>query len=50
MHHFGPKSKEEFLQKQERGKIRGGKSTQDWWNKIENAEQRDCPELTKYVP
>lgn len=50
LHHFGPKSKEEFLQKQERGKIRGGKSTQHWWRKIENAEQRDCFELTKYVP
>lgn len=50
LHHFGPKSKEEFLQKQERGKIRGGKSTQHWWKKIENEEQRDCLELTKYVP
>lgn len=50
LHHFGTKSREEFLQKQARGKIRGGKSTAHWWKKIENAEQRDCPELTKYVP
>ena len=50
LHHYGPKSKEEFLQKQLRGKIRGGKSEEHWWNKIENAEQRDCLELTKYVP
>lgn len=50
LHHFGTKSREEFLQKQERGKIRGGKSTAHWWKKIENAEQRNCSELTKYVP
>lgn len=50
LHHFGPKSKEEFLQKQERGKIRGGKAPEFWWNQIEDAEQRDCFELTKYVP
>ena len=50
LHHYGTKSREEFLEKQARGKIRGGKSTEHWWNKIENAEQRDCLELTKYVP
>ena len=50
LHHYAPKSREEFLQKQQRGKIRGGKSAEGWWKKIENAEQRDCPELTKYVP
>ena len=50
LHHYGPKSREEFLEKQTRGKIRGGKSTEQWWNKIENAEERDCLELTKYIP
>ena len=50
LHHYGPKSREEFLEKQARGKIRGGKAPEHWWNKIENAEQRECLELTKYVP
>ena len=50
LHHYGPKSREEFLEKQARGKIRGGKSTEEWWKRIENAEQRDCLELAEYVP
>lgn len=50
LHHYGPKSREEFLQKQARGKIRGGRSPEDWWNKIEESQQRDCLELTNYVP
>ena len=50
LHRYGAKSREEFLQKQARGRIRGGKSTEHWWDKIEKAEQRDCLELTGYVP
>lgn len=50
LHHYGPKSRGEFLQKQERGKIRGGKSGEEWWNRIENAEQYDCLEMTMYEP
>ena len=50
LHHFGTKSREEFLQKQARGKIRGGKAPEHFWRKIENEKQVDCLELTKYVP
>ena len=46
LHHFGSKSREDFLQRKERGKIRGGKSMAHWWEKIENAELRDCSDLT----
>ena len=50
LHHFATKSWEDFLEKQNRGHMEGGKASLGWWQGIEDEESYECPELSQYVP
>ena len=50
LHHYSVKSQEQFLEKQQRGSPNNHHAAGDFWNKIEGADDYECPELAAYVP
>ena len=52
LHHYGMKSRQEFIEKQDRGNANAlAKPVPDsLWESIEGMDQVDCKELTKYYP
>lgn len=50
LHHYSVKSREQFLEKQQRGSPNNHHAVGDFWDKIEGADDYECPELATYVP
>ncbi len=50
LHHYSVKSREQFLEKQQRGSPNNHHAIGEFWNRIEDADDYDCPELAAYVP
>ena len=50
LHHYSVKSREQFLEKQQRGSPNNHHAADEFWDKIEGADDYECPELAAYVP
>ena len=50
LHHYSVKSREQFLEKQLRGSPNNHHAADAFWDKIEGADDYECPELAAYVP
>ena len=50
LHHYVVKSREQFFEKQQRGSPNNHHAAGDFWDKIEGADDYECPELATYVP
>lgn len=50
LHHYALKSREQFLEKQQRGSPNNHHAAGGFWDTIEAAEDYECPELAAYVP
>ncbi|CAF9912632.1 hypothetical protein IMSHALPRED_000368 [Imshaugia aleurites] len=50
LHHYSVKSREQFLEKQQRGSPNNHHAAGEFWDRIEGADDYECPELAAYVP
>lgn len=50
LHHYSVKSREQFLEKQQRGSPNNHHAAGEFWDRIEDADDYECPELASYVP
>ena len=50
LHHYAVKSREQFLEKQQRGSPNNHHASGGFWDRIEGADDYECPELAAYVP
>ena len=50
LHHYSVKSRQQFLEKQQRGSPNNHHAVGEFWDRIEGADDYDCPELAAYVP
>ena len=50
LHHYSVKSREQFLEKQQRGSPNNHHAAGDFWDRIEAADDYECLELAAYVP
>lgn len=50
LHHYSVKSREQFLEKQRRGSPNNHHAAGEFWDRIEGADDYECPELAAYVP
>ena len=50
LHHYSVKSHEQFLEKQQRGSPNNHHAAGEFWDRIEGADDYECPELAAYVP
>ncbi|KAL9134123.1 MAG: hypothetical protein Q9175_004694 [Cornicularia normoerica] len=50
LHHYVVKSREQFLEKQQRGSPNNEHTAGVYWDIIEGADDYECPDLAAYVP
>lgn len=50
LHHYSVKSREQFLEKQQRGSPNNHHAAGEFWDRIEGADDYECPELVAYMP
>lgn len=50
LHHYGVKSKEQYVEKVHRGNAMGQPKSMEWWDHIRDMEHIACPELAQYNP
>ena len=50
LHHYAVKSREQFLEKQQRGSPNNHHAAGEFWDRVEGADDYECPELAAYVP
>ncbi|KAL8743539.1 MAG: hypothetical protein Q9190_004120 [Brigantiaea leucoxantha] len=50
LHHYGVKSKAQYLEKENRGNAMNQPKTMEWWDHIEGMEHAECSEMANYDP
>ncbi|KAI4235931.1 MAG: hypothetical protein L6R40_006299 [Gallowayella cf. fulva] len=50
LHHYGVKSKEQYMEKVQRGNAMGDPKDVGWWDHIKDMKHTPCPELALYGP